>query len=154
MRLIGIGLVLGGAGVVAALVGGEQILTLLYRPEYAQHRAAFVVLMASACVAYVTSFLSCAVTAARVFTAQLVLAVVLAMVAMAASFAFIPGAGVLGASEVTAATSVVALVGAGAIYRQARRRATLNRGQSPQLTPAACRCGFAATTSPEGRRTS
>jgi O-antigen/teichoic acid export membrane protein len=129
-RLICLGLLLGGAGGVAALVGGEEILTLLYRPEYAQHRTAFVILMAATGIGYVTTFLYYAVTAARVFRPQLLLFVGVVGVTVIASIVLIPSTGLLGAAEATAATSVAALLGTAGIYVYALRR--LNRRGTDQ----------------------
>jgi O-antigen/teichoic acid export membrane protein len=133
IRLIGLGLVLGGAGVMAALVAGEEILTLLYRPEYARHRSAFVVLMAATGIGYVTSFLYYAVTSARVFRPQLLLFVGVAGVTVAASLVLITRAGVFGAAEATVVTSMAALLGTAGIYIYALR--LRNRRAITQYSP-------------------
>ncbi|MDM9385236.1 oligosaccharide flippase family protein [Chlorogloeopsis sp. ULAP01] len=71
LKLIGIALLLGGGGVLIAVVGGEQILTLLYQPEYAQHTSLFVWLMIAAGIGYVSSFMGYGMTAVRYFRIQL-----------------------------------------------------------------------------------
>ena len=52
-------------GILVALVLGHELLTVLYRPEYAEHTAVFVWLMVAASVGYVASFLGYGMTAAR-----------------------------------------------------------------------------------------
>src|SRR4029077_7586152 len=47
------------------------ILLLLYRPEYAEHVAAFLLLAVATALGYVASILGYAMTAARYFRAQL-----------------------------------------------------------------------------------
>lgn len=70
LRLVGIGALLGGAGVLAASVAGQEILTLLYGSEYTRHDL-FLWVMIAAAISYVASFLGYGVTAARYFRAQL-----------------------------------------------------------------------------------
>ena len=52
-------------------LAGRPILLLLYRPEYAEHVAAFLLLAAATALGYVASILGYAMTAARYFRAQL-----------------------------------------------------------------------------------
>ena len=71
VRLVGIAALLGGLAVIAALVAGSQILTLLYQPEYAQYTDLFVWLMVAAGISYISSFLGYGMTAARYFRIQM-----------------------------------------------------------------------------------
>ncbi len=97
-RLLGIGALLGGASLLAAKVAGRQILTLLYRPEYATHLDAFMWVMCAAAISYVASFLGYGMTAARYFTIQLPLLVVVAASTALASLWLIPSQGLRGAA--------------------------------------------------------
>jgi O-antigen/teichoic acid export membrane protein len=71
VKLAGIGAVLGGVAVLVALIGGRELLTLLYKPEFAQQADLFVWLMVAAGIGYVASFLGYGMTAARYFRIQI-----------------------------------------------------------------------------------
>ena len=71
VKLVGLGAGLGIVGLLVALVAGRFILTLLYKPEYAEHAGLFAWLMTAATVSYVASFLGYGMTAARYFRSQL-----------------------------------------------------------------------------------
>jgi O-antigen/teichoic acid export membrane protein len=70
LRLLGIGVLLGGAGVLVAFVAGRQILTLFYGPEYALP-GLFILVMFAAGADYVATMLLFVVTSARYFRIQL-----------------------------------------------------------------------------------
>ena len=71
LKLVGIGVVLGGVGVLVTVVAGQQILTLLYRPEYAKYTNLLIWLMVATGINYVSSFLGYGITAARYFRIQM-----------------------------------------------------------------------------------
>lgn len=71
LHLVGIALLMGGVGVFVVLVAGRQILTIVYRPEYAQYTKVFVWLMVAAGIDYISSFLGYGMTAARYFRIQM-----------------------------------------------------------------------------------
>ena len=62
---------IGAVGLLVALVAGREILTILYKPEYADHADLFAWLMVAAAVSYVASLLGYGMTAARYFRSQL-----------------------------------------------------------------------------------
>lgn len=70
VRLCGIGALLGVCGLAVATLFGRPLLTLIYRPEYAARLNVFQVLVATATVAAVASFLGYGITAAHVFRYQ------------------------------------------------------------------------------------
>jgi O-antigen/teichoic acid export membrane protein len=70
LRLIGMGLALGVAGILISLIAGRIILALIYRPEYAHFNHVLVWVMAAAALSYVASFLGYAMTAAHYFAIQ------------------------------------------------------------------------------------
>lgn len=114
LRLVGIGVLLGGMGVLMALVAGRGILTLIYRPEYARH-GLFVWVMVAAGIAYVASFLGYGMTAARYFRAQVPLFAFVAGIAVLACLWLIPSGGLDGAAMALIIVAVVQAVGALAI---------------------------------------
>ncbi len=97
LKLIGISALLGLAGVLVALVAGRQILTLLYRPEYADANDLFVWVMVVAGIGYMTWFVGNGMTAVRQLRAQVPLFAVVVLTTVAACFLFIPPAGLRGA---------------------------------------------------------
>jgi O-antigen/teichoic acid export membrane protein len=95
---VGIGAILGGAAILVALVAGRDILTLLYRPEYAQQKDLFVWLMVAAGLGYISSFLGYGMTAARYFRIQIPLFAAATVTAAIACLWLIPIMGSLGAA--------------------------------------------------------
>lgn len=119
--LVGVGLLLGGAGIAVALVWGREVLTVLYRPEYAEHVEAFVLIMVAAAISYVASALGFAVTSARFFRVQTPLFAGVTAVALVACATLIPGNGLVGAGQASVATWIANLLGIGAVYLYALR---------------------------------
>lgn len=97
LYLIGIGALIGVCGIVVALIAGPLLLTMLYRPEYAEHATVFTALMIAGAISYVASCLGYAMTAARYFKAQLPLFAVVTLATGATSWVLIPRFGLVGA---------------------------------------------------------
>lgn len=70
LKLIGLGGGLGAVGMVIVLLAGEEILRLLFTPEYADYTDLFVWSMLFGVLAYMVTFIGTGVTAMRVFTIQ------------------------------------------------------------------------------------
>lgn len=98
LKLVGVGLTLGTAGVFVAVVAGKPILTLLYKPEYADRADLFAWLMVAAGIGYVSSFLGYGMTAARLFRVQMPLFGLVTGISAIACFWLIPTQGVRGAA--------------------------------------------------------
>jgi len=123
-KLIGLSLVLGSVGVAGAATFGKQILTVVYRAEYASHASLLVVLAIAATVSAVASFLGYGMTAARCFRAQVPIIVLVSLTSAGLTVALLPsralmGAGyaLLGAAIVQVGASVLVL--SSAIRKQA-----------------------------------
>ncbi|HET9590216.1 MAG TPA: hypothetical protein VFO91_15630 [Anaerolineales bacterium] len=97
LRLAGIGALLGGAGVLVALIAGRQILTLFYGPEYALP-GLFALLMVGAGIDYIATMLLFVITSARYFRIQLPLQLLTTGAVALACFWLIPSAGLVGAA--------------------------------------------------------
>jgi O-antigen/teichoic acid export membrane protein len=97
-KLVGFGTLLGGVGVLVALVAGEGIITLLYQPEYAKHGDLLVWLMLATGINYVSSFLGYGMTAARYFRTQIPLIVSVTTILAMACLWLIPTMGLQGAA--------------------------------------------------------
>ena len=97
-RLIGIGLALGVTGILISLFAGREILTLLYRKEYAEFNNVLIWVMAAATLGYMASFLGYAMTAAHYFAIQPVIFGAVALANSLFCMALVPRHGALGAA--------------------------------------------------------
>jgi O-antigen/teichoic acid export membrane protein len=130
------GIFLGVVGVPLGALLGRQLITILYRPEYATYLNIFLVMIATTSVVAVASFLGYGVTAARSFKMP-VLVVGISVVATAIfSFLLVPKFGLLGATLALLIASVVQAVGLALLMNseicRARQRAypSIARGSS------------------------
>lgn len=69
-KMLGLAGLLGAGGILVAAVGGRAVLTLVYRPDYAEYQLLFTWLMVAAALSYLGSVLGCGMTSARVFRPQ------------------------------------------------------------------------------------
>lgn len=100
-KVLGISALLAAAGLLLGLVVGRQVLTLLYRPEYAAHLDVFIWIIAAAGIGYLAAVCGYAMTAARQFAIQVpIYAISIAVVAVACAL-LVPGHGLLGAAWAT-----------------------------------------------------
>ncbi len=100
-KVLGISAALAAAGVLLSLVVGRQVLTLLYRPEYAAHLNVFIWIIAAAGIGYLASVFGYAMTAARQFTIQVPIYAVSIVVVIIACALLVPDHGLLGAAWAT-----------------------------------------------------
>ena len=121
LRMLGIGLALGIAGILVALLAGRPLLMLLYRPEYADRAQVLVWLMTAACVSYLASFLGYAMTAARYFKVQLPLFMLVTATTCVGSLLLIPRFALTGAALALAAGSLVQLITGGLVVSHVLR---------------------------------
>ncbi|NJL66275.1 MAG: oligosaccharide flippase family protein [Microcoleus sp. SM1_3_4] len=110
LKLVGVGLMLGAGGVLVAIVAGKPILTLLYKPEYAERSDLFAWLMVAAGMGYVSSFLGYGMTAARFFRVQMPLFALVTGSSAMACFWLIPTQGVRGAAIALIIGAIVQVV--------------------------------------------
>jgi O-antigen/teichoic acid export membrane protein len=97
LRLVGMGGLLGGAGVIIALALGRPILTLLYGPEYAMP-GLFGLVMLAAGIDYIATMLLFVMTSARNFRAQLPLHLLTTGTIALTCFFLVPSIGLQGAA--------------------------------------------------------
>lgn len=121
IRTVGIGAVLGGAGVVVAWLWGRPLLTLLYRPEYAAYQDVFMLLIVANGVDYVATFLDYGITAARRFRQQMVLYIVMVGTAVFTCAWLIPAGGMRGAAIAMLVAVAVRAAGSALIVFNALR---------------------------------
>lgn len=120
-KLVLLGTLLAGAGVLVSILGGSWILRLLYTPEYARYSSVLVWMMVAAGFGYVSSLLRFGVTAARYFRSQVPLLVGVTGVTAIGCAVFIPGYGVLGAALGVCIGMAFQLVGALSMLVHAER---------------------------------
>jgi len=122
-KLVGIAALMGGIGVLVAIVGGQPILTLLYRPEYGEQTTLFICLMGVAGINYMSSFLGYGMTAARYFRIQIPLFMTVASISGIACFWLLPKLGLIGAAiALLLAATVQLLISSGVIIYVLRKR--------------------------------
>ena len=112
IKLGGIGALLGGLGVLVVALAGREILTLLYRAEYAQHLDVLVWLMVAGTLSFLTSFLGFGMTAARYFKIQVPLGVAVVCATALACGLLVSRNGLLGAAHGITISLLLNLVGA------------------------------------------
>jgi O-antigen/teichoic acid export membrane protein len=108
-KLLAIGALLGGIGIVVAQFAGYQALSLAYGAEYASHNQVFVVLTIAMALGFLVCFLDHALYAARRFRVQVPLNLASLALMSVASVAWIPAYGMIGAAWATCATMVFQL---------------------------------------------
>jgi len=119
LLLIGVAITLLGAPL--ALVCGRPLLSLIYRPEYAQYAALLAMMAAVAGVSAVGGILGFGVTATRRFRSQLPVLAVATLVGFAAAVLLVPKHGLFGAAFALLVSSTVLILGNGAILAVAER---------------------------------
>ncbi len=107
LRLVGIGALLGVAGVLVTLAAGQEILTLLYGPEYAEQAGIFTWVMVAGGITYVASTLGYGMTSARYFNVQVPLFACLGCTTAVACLWLVPAAGLQGAAIATLIAGLV-----------------------------------------------
>jgi O-antigen/teichoic acid export membrane protein len=107
---------LGLATIVVAGLAGERLLTHTYSPEYAAHANVLTWLAIAASFGYVASALGTAVTAARRFVEQSVIAALALAVAALASYLLVPRFGLVGGAWALLAASVTQAACLGGVY--------------------------------------
>lgn len=120
--LVGLGLLVGAAGVVAAALIGRPILNAVFDAEYAARTDVLIWIMAGAALSYGFWFYTTALTVGRYVRTQLVQRIAALAVTAAGCFLLVPQQGILGAAWAIAAGSVVQFAMALAAVRIMVRR--------------------------------
>src|SRR5262249_41538818 len=136
LRFVGQQAVLGSAAFAGIAVAGPWFLARAYGPDYAGHPDVLLWLGGTTALSFVTSALGYAITAARRFRAQLLVAVISLAVCGAASYALIPGFGLLGAAWALLAAETSRLVSLGIVQVRLRRQSSLPTHEAEGLASA------------------
>jgi O-antigen/teichoic acid export membrane protein len=129
-KLIGIASVLGLGGVGVAAAFGHRLLTIIYRPEYAEHTDLLIPMMVAGTFGYVASLLGSAVTSARFFKQQIPMLIAVVAAAALSSWLLIPHYGLLGAGYAVMTTSAVVCVGQAILLWLVQKKLIGKPGQS------------------------
>jgi O-antigen/teichoic acid export membrane protein len=111
-------------GVPLAKLIGQPLLTFIYRPEYGEHLSLFVIMMATAGVCSIASFLGYGMTAARSFRMQVPVVCVSTLATVLLSLILIPRMGMNGAAFALFIGACVQAIGSAVVLHQAMRRLT------------------------------
>ena len=112
LKLGAIGVAIMVLGLAVAALWGRILLTLLYRPEYGKHTALLLILMASAGVGAVGSFMGYGLTAARCFRSQVPLIATSTLISAAVAALLVPHYGSIGAALGVLASALAFAAGA------------------------------------------
>jgi O-antigen/teichoic acid export membrane protein len=115
---------LGVGGLLLSVIAGRQVLTLVYRPEYAQHVDLLRWLMIVGFVNCLTTAMQCGLTATAQFRVQVPLFAGVTAISLVGSAILIPRLGLVGASVAALISSIVQLcASASLVFRTMGKRA-------------------------------
>jgi O-antigen/teichoic acid export membrane protein len=135
-KLLVTGAIFGMFGIILARAAGREILTVLFRPEYAEHTNLLLTIMVAAAIQYLAVPMGCAATAARFFKPQIPLLATVVVTAGVASYWLIPLYGLLGAGLAIIVISTVLLIGETILLCVVLRN--LRRKSGTTATPGSC----------------
>lgn len=130
-RLAGLGAGLGLILLMVAALGGNELLRLIYRSEYADGRV-FVVLSLGATLLFAAAFLGYGMTAARRFDVQAPVFALAFLAALISSAVLVPRYHLIGAAWATVIAAAAQLAGSAAVVISTVRRCP---AQPERLTP-------------------
>jgi O-antigen/teichoic acid export membrane protein len=110
-KLVYLAVGLGVASVLVAYYFGHRLLTILYRPEYAQYSNVFTVLMVAAAISYVGGFLGTAVSGVRCFAGQFPVTALASVFGLLCSYFAVPRLGLMGAAITVLAIALLTTIG-------------------------------------------
>ena len=132
-KLIAVGLLAGATGIVAALVAGKQVLTLVYGPAFARHSSTLVVIMIVAALMAIASPLNFAMVSAGYRKTLIPLYGTVVVGAELASRWFIPNSGPTGGALAFLVTYVLQVAGSLVIIVHDAARSHGYRGRAKQI---------------------
>jgi O-antigen/teichoic acid export membrane protein len=113
--LLAMSLAIGAGGVTAAYFWGTDILTLLFRREYAEYTGLFKLTMIIGAITFITASLGASLTAARIFRPQAVLLALVVVMEAIGCWALVPHMGLTGAAFGSLIGSIVQFIGTAAL---------------------------------------
>jgi O-antigen/teichoic acid export membrane protein len=120
-KLLAIGAAIGVAGMIISELAGREILTILFRPEYAQRADLLPWLMAAGGVLFMAQFLGFGMTAANFYHSQVVLNILANLSLFAGCYWLVSRQRLLGAILAMLIAATVQLIGSVLILIRAAR---------------------------------
>jgi O-antigen/teichoic acid export membrane protein len=111
LQLLGIGFLFEAIGLLLVVLLGATLLRLLYTPEYAEHVELLGLLTVASAISCLAYFVSYAMTAARIFRAQVPLFIAMVLATAAGCQLWVPEYGMRGAAWAAIAAAGVQFVG-------------------------------------------
>lgn len=125
-----LGVLIAAAGVPLAFLVGRPLLTLLYRPEYADHDGLLALCMATGGITTIGAFVFCGMNAARAFRAQVPVSLVATVAGLMSSAILVPRHGLIGAGFATLLSAITILIGGLRAMRNALKARALAVAQN------------------------
>lgn len=117
-KLSMLGVMVTAVGVPVTFLVGRPLLTLVYRREYGDHVGLLALLVGTAGLSTIGSFLFCGVTAARAFRSQVPVCIAAVLVGAAGSAIFVPRWGLIGAGAGLLLSTITIVLGGVWMIRQ------------------------------------
>lgn len=134
--LLGLSFVIGAGGVILARFAGPQILTLIFRHEYAVRTDLFLLTMIMGAVTFLSASLGVSLMAARIFKLQTILLAIVGIYEALSCWALVPHMGLRGAVIASLGAATLQLLGnAYILINHLTRHMQPQQIQSPQLDP-------------------
>jgi O-antigen/teichoic acid export membrane protein len=121
-RLLSLGLAILIVGPPLAITAGRPVLTILYGPEYATDIKVLVVMVVTAGISAIASFLGYGMTAARSFRMQVPVIGLSTLTTTLICWLFVPRLGLIGAAYSLLASALVFAAGAALVLQRALKR--------------------------------
>jgi O-antigen/teichoic acid export membrane protein len=123
-KLLAFGATLGVCGMLISKLAGREILTILFRPEYAERADLLPWIMAAGGVLFMAQFLGFGMTAAGYYKSQVVLNILANLSLFAACYWFVARQGLLGAIFAMLIAAIVQLAGSAMVLAKSMRLQT------------------------------
>ncbi|MCU1307688.1 MAG: polysaccharide biosynthesis protein [Acidobacteriaceae bacterium] len=120
-KLLAFGATLGLCGMLFSKLAGREILTILFRPEYAERADLLSWIMAAGGVLFMAQFLGFGMTAAGYYKSQVILNIVANLSLFAACYWFVARQGLLGAIFAMLIAAIVQLAGSAMVLVKGMR---------------------------------
>jgi O-antigen/teichoic acid export membrane protein len=130
-RLIGFGGLLGGVMMVVVWGWGREIISLIYRPEYAEHQTTLLWLMAAGIIGYVSSGLGYGINSSREYFYYLIFYLISAFLGAILGMLLIPAFGLKGAAWTVCGTNLLSCLFLGWLFFVLRRTGGRHAARKP-----------------------
>jgi O-antigen/teichoic acid export membrane protein len=97
-KITSVGLLIGLIGLIISAIFGEELLMILYTPQYSEWAHVFTWLMAGSMMHYIAMFLSSGIVVTRYLRSSMALELIVLLTIVAGCFCLIPSHGIMGAA--------------------------------------------------------